>query len=62
MGKKNKRIKIKKIVEGKCTTDAGFIEREFWVQLTKDDLGMSLSIDDYHIPLEPLGIEVREKR
>lgn len=62
MGKKNKRIKIKKIVKGMCTTDTGFIEREFWVQLTKDDLGMSLSIDDYHIPLEPLKIEIEEKR
>ena len=59
--KKNKRIKVKKIVEGMCTTDTGFIEREFWVQLTKDDLGMSLSIDDYNIPLEPLGIEIKEK-
>lgn len=44
------------------TTDTGFIEHKFLVQLTKDDLGMTLSIDDYIIPLEPLGIEVRERR
>lgn len=61
MAKKNKQIKIKKIVRGLRTTGTGFIEREFWVQLTKDEVGMSLSIDDYMIPLEPLGIEVREK-
>ena len=60
--KKNKRIKIKKLVKGLMTTDTGFIEKEFWVQLTKDDVDMTLSIDDYIIPLEPLGIEVREKR
>ena len=54
-------IKIKKIVKGLITTDMGFCEREFWVQLTKDEAGMTLSIDDYTIPLEPLGIEVKEK-
>ena len=62
MKKKTKPIKIKKIVKGMCSTDTGFIDKEFWVQLTKDEDGMSLSIDDYHIPLEPLGIEVRERR
>ena len=61
MGKKNKRIKIKKAVKGLITTDMGFAEREFWVQLTKDEVGMSLSIDDYMIPLEPLGIEIKKK-
>lgn len=60
--KKNKRIKIKKTVKGLMTTDTGFIEHEFWVQLTKDEDGMTLSIDDYTIPLEPLEIEVRERR
>lgn len=60
--KKNKRIKIKKIVKGLRTTGTRLVEREFWVQLTKDDVGMTLSIDDYIIPLEPLGIEVRERR
>ena len=60
--KKNKRIKIKKVVKGLMTTDTGFIEHEFWVQLTKDDVGMTLSIDDYIIPLEPLGIEIKERR
>lgn len=58
--KKNKRIKIKKTVKGLMTTDTGFIEHEFWVQLTKDDVGMTLSIDDYTIPLEPLSIIVEE--
>lgn len=61
IGKKNNRIKIKKKVKGLITTDMGFCEREFWVQLTKDEVGMSLSIDDYMIPLEPLNIEVKEK-
>ena len=60
--KKNKRIKIKKTVKGLITTDMGFGEREFWVQLTKDEDGMTLSIDDYIIPLEPLGIEIKERR
>lgn len=60
--KKNKRIKIKKTVKGLMTTDTGFIEHEFWVQLTKDDVGMTLSVDDYTIPLEPLGIEIKERR
>lgn len=60
--KKNKRIKIKKTVKGLMTTDTGFIDHEFWVQLTKDEDGMTLSIDDYTIPLEPLGIEIKEKR
>lgn len=61
MGKKNKRIKIKKTVKGLCVTDTGLAEREFWVQLTKDEVGMSLSIDDYMIPLEPLEIEIKKK-
>lgn len=59
--KKNKRIKIKKIVKGLRTTGTGLVEREFWVQLTKDEVGMSLSIDDYMIPLELLNIEVKER-
>ena len=61
MKQKTKPIKIKKVVKGLMTTDTGFIEHEFLVQLTKDDVGMTLSIDDYIIPLEPLKIEVREK-
>lgn len=59
--KRQKTIKIKKTVKGLITTDTGFCEREFWVQLTKDEMGMTLSIDDYTIPLEPLGIKVKEK-
>ncbi|MEJ8785090.1 hypothetical protein [Peptoniphilus sp. HCN-40583] len=62
MKKKTKPIKIKKVVKGLMTTDTGFIEHEFWVQLTKDEVGVSLSIDDYTIPLEPLGIDVEEIR
>lgn len=62
MKKKTKPIKIKKVVKGLMDTDTGFIEKEFWVQLTKDDAGMTLSIDNYHIPLEPLGIEIKEKK
>lgn len=59
--KRQKTIKIKKPVKGLMITDTGFIDHEFWVQLTKDEDGMTLSVDDYTIPLEPLGIEVREK-
>lgn len=62
MKKKTKPIEIEKVVKGLMNTDTGFIEKEFWVQLTKDDVGMTLSIDDYHIPLEPLKIEVKEKQ
>lgn len=57
--KEQETIKIKKTLKGLMTTDTGFVEHEFWVQLTKDEDGMTLSIDDYTIPLEPLGIEVR---
>lgn len=53
MKKKTKPIKIKKVVKGLMTTDTGFIEHEYWVQLTKDDVGMTLSIDDYIIPWSP---------
>ncbi len=60
--KQQETIKIKKTVKGLMTTDTGFIEKEYWVQLTKDDVGMTLSIDDYIIPLEPLGIEIKERR
>lgn len=60
--KLQEKINIKKTVKGLMTTDTGFIEHKFLVQLTKDDLGMTLSIDDYIIPLEPLGIEVRERQ
>ena len=58
--KRQETIKIKKVVKGLMTTDTGFIDHEFWVQFTKDERGMTLSIDDYTIPLEPLKIEVRE--
>ncbi len=61
MKKKTKPIKIKKMVKGLMTTDTGFIEHEFWVQLTKDEDGMTLSINDYTIPLEPLEIEIKKK-
>ena len=57
---RNKNIKIKKIVRGARTTGTGLVEREFWVQITKDETGTTLSIDDYIIPMEPLKIEVRE--
>lgn len=60
--KRQKTIKIKKPVKGLMTTDTGFIDHEFWVQLTKNEDGMTLSIDDYIIPLEPLGIEIKERR
>lgn len=56
---RNKHIKIKKIVRGLRTTGTGLVEREFWVQITKDETGTTLSIDDYIIPMEPLGVEVR---
>ena len=60
--KEQETIKIKKTVKGLITTDMGFCEREFWVQLTKDEAGMTLSIDDYTIPLEPLNINIEVKK
>lgn len=60
MKQKAKPIKIKKVVKGLMDTDTGCIEHEFLVQLTKDDIGMTLIIDDYTIPLEPLNIIVGE--
>ena len=59
---RNKHIKIKKPVIGLQATNAGILKKEFWVQITKDEVGATLSIDDYTIPLEPLGIEIKEKK
>lgn len=49
------KIKIKKTVKG---FDAYMGEREFYVQVTKDEIGTSISIDNCTIPIEPLGIEI----
>lgn len=48
-------IKIKKMVKG---FDAYRGEREFYVQVTKDEIGTSITIDNCTIPIEPLGIEI----
>lgn len=56
-----KEIHINKTVRGLRTTDTGFIEREYWVQLRKDEEGMTLHVDDYIIPLGSLNINVEEK-
>lgn len=49
------KIKIKKMVKG---FDAYRGEREFYVQVTKDEFGTSITIDNCTIPIEPLGIEI----
>lgn len=59
---RNKHIKIKKPVIGLQATEFGVFKKELWVQVTKDETGASLSIDEYTIPLEPLGIEIKEKQ
>ena len=61
MENESKRIEIVKVVNGLIMTDTGFAERKYLVQLTKDDVGTSICIDDYVIPLEPFGIEVKAK-
>lgn len=48
-------IKIKKMVKG---FDAYRGEKLFYVQVTKDEIGTSISIDNCTIPIEPLGIEI----
>lgn len=58
MENENKRI-IVKVVKGLIMTDTGFAEREYLVQIAKDDVGTSICIDDYVIPLKPLGIEIK---
>lgn len=56
-----KPINLQKKVKGLRTTDMGFIEKEYWVNLTKIEGSMTLQIDDYIIPLGPLNINVEEK-
>lgn len=52
------KIKIKKTVKG---FDAYRREREFCVEVIKDETGTSITIDNCTIPLEPLGLEIIEK-
>lgn len=52
-----KKIKIKKIIMG---IDAYQGPRKLYVQVTKDDIGTSISIENFTIPIEPLGLELRE--
>lgn len=49
------KIKIKKMVKGFDTYGG---EKLFYAQVTKDEIGTSISIDNYTIPIEPLGIEI----
>lgn len=34
--------------------------RKLYVQVTKDDIGTSISIENFTIPIEPLGLELKE--
>lgn len=52
-----KKIKIKKIIMG---IDAYQGPRKLYVQVTKDDIGTSISIENFTIPIEPLGLELKE--
>ena len=52
-----KKIKIKKIIMG---IDAYQGPRKLYVQVTKDDIGTSISIENFTIPIEPLGLGLRE--
>lgn len=52
-----KKIKIKKIIMG---IDAYQGPRKLYVQVTKDHIGTSISIENFTIPIEPLGLEIRE--
>lgn len=52
-----KKIKIKKTIMG---IDAYHGMRKLYVQVTKDDIGTSISIENFTIPIEPLGLELRE--
>ena len=52
-----KKIKIKKIIMG---IDAYQGPRKLYVQVTKDEIGTSISIENFTIPLEPLGLELKE--
>lgn len=56
------KIHIKKTVKGLRTTDTGFIEKEYLVQLTKDERGTTIQIDDYIIPLSHLNISVEHEK
>ena len=52
-----KKIKIKKTITG---LDAYQGLRKLYVQVTKDDIGTSISIENFTIPIEPLGLELKE--
>ena len=56
------KIHIKKTVKGLQTTDTGFIEKEYLVQLTKDERGTTIQIDDYIISLSHLNISVEHEK
>lgn len=52
-----KKIKIKKNI---MEIDAYHGMRKLYVQVTKDKIGTSISIDNFTIPIEPLGLELKE--
>lgn len=52
-----KKIKIKKTIMG---IDAYHGMRKLYVQVTKDKIGTSISIENFTIPIEPLGLELKE--
>lgn len=57
MKNNTKKIKIKKEIMG---IDAYKGLRKLYVQVTKDDRGTSISIENFTIPLEPLGLKLKK--
>lgn len=51
-----KKIKIKKTIMG-IDSYQGF--RKLYIQVTKDEIGTSISIENFTIPIEPLGLEIK---
>lgn len=52
-------IKVKQEVSG--FNGNTMRKEDFFVQVTKDEIGTSISINEYTIPFEPLGLEIIKK-
>lgn len=50
------RIKVKQEVAG--FNGSSMRKEDLFVQVTKDEIGTSISINEYTIPFEPLGLEI----
>lgn len=50
------RIKVKQEVAG--FNGSAMRKEDLFVQVTKDEIGTSISINEYTIPFEPLGLEI----